>query len=144
MKTTFRPLTDRETEMLTAFAREHGPGWKHALSTLWMRAAAQPTLHCLRNSHGPSWLAEFHMAQPARIVSGGRVVVDRGSAALGLRKGDRLTVVEALDDLVVIVDDAGRVLGFNDVGDRGARVTTLRRYGGDVEVRALNCDAPRE
>lgn len=88
-KTKHRPLTDRETEALTEFAREHGPRWKYALETLWMRAAAQPTLHCLRNSHGPAWLEALDLPQPDRIVPGVTATVTRGSRAIGLLKGAR-------------------------------------------------------
>jgi hypothetical protein len=87
-----RPLTDRETAALTDFAREHGPRWKRALETLWMRAAAQPTLHCLRNSHGPAWLEGFDLPQPDRIVPGVTATVTRGSRAIGLLKGARVRV----------------------------------------------------
>jgi hypothetical protein len=89
---TKRPLTDREVAALTEFAREHGPRWKYALETLWYRAAAQPTLHCLRNSHGPAWLESFQMEQPARIAPGVTATVVRGSRAIGLLKGARVRV----------------------------------------------------
>ena len=91
-ETKHRPLTDRETAALTDLAREHGPRWKAKLSTLWMRAAAQPTLHCLRNSHGPAWLESFEMEQPARIVPGVTATVVRGSRSVGLLKGARVRV----------------------------------------------------
>lgn len=143
--TTFAPLTDRETSALTAFAREHGPAWKARLSDLWMRAAAQPTLHCLRNSHGPAWLAQFQMAQPARIVTGGRVVVERGNKRLGLRKGMRLFVTRA--DAVVVLqteDFPALTISFEGDHDLTALVTSLQCAEGTIEVRALGCEAPRE
>jgi hypothetical protein len=140
-----RPLTDHETAALRAFAREHGPQWKYALTTLWMRAAAQPTLHCLRNSHGPAWLEAFAMEQPARIVSGGSVVVERGCKALGWRKGMRLFVTRA-DAIVVLQTEElpARTVAFAEDHDLTAMVTTLRCAEGTVEVRALGCEAPRE
>lgn len=140
-----RALTDSETAALRAFAREYGPKWKDRLADLWQRAAAQPTLHCLRNSHGPAWLDAFVMEQPARIVVGGRVVVERGSKRLGLRKGTRLFVTRADATVVVQTEDfPARTVAFGEDHDLTAMVTTLRCADGVIEVRALGCEAPRE
>lgn len=141
----FRPLTECETAALRAFAREHGPAWKARLADLWYRAAAQPTLHCLRNSHGPAWLESFAMEQPARIVTGGLVVVERGSKTLGIRKGQRLSVVSADPATVLLLaDDRSHAVAFTGVDGLTAMVTELRDAAGAISVRAIGCEAPRE
>lgn len=55
------PLTSDELDAIAQFANEHGRTWKAELRDLWMRAAAPPTLHRLRNTHGPSWLVAFRL-----------------------------------------------------------------------------------
>jgi len=55
------PLTPDQLRALQDFARRHGPRWKAHLRELWMRATACPTLHQLRNTHGPSWLDRFRL-----------------------------------------------------------------------------------
>jgi hypothetical protein len=158
-----RPLTDRETAALTDFAREHGPRWKYALETLWMRAAAQPTLHCLRNSHGPAWLNGFDLPQPARIVPGVTATVVRGSRAVGLLKGARVRVerVEARADAIYVTLAYGgaRVGVFGEVektfrvapgSSLGALTTALTevkplRSAGDARIEIeTSYYAPRE
>lgn len=57
----FAPLTEAQQTALANFAAANGPGWKLTLGTLWMRAAAPPVLHALRNSHGPAWLDAFDL-----------------------------------------------------------------------------------
>lgn len=150
---TFAPLTDRQTAALTAFARQYGPQWKTKLADMWYRAAAQPTLHCLRNSHGPAWLESFHMEQPARLVAGSGVTVLKGSAALGvaLRKGHPFVSVERVDGTVVYlrVREAkeDRVIGLRAKSEAalGELTTTLSDPSGNsIVVEAWNCDAPRE
>lgn len=54
-------LTDHQAAVIRAFAEDHGRRWKATLRDLWMRAAAEPTLHNLRNTHGPSWLAGYRL-----------------------------------------------------------------------------------
>jgi hypothetical protein len=58
---TLPALTQAQIAVLQDFARANGRNWKSALRDLWMRAAAGPTLHDLRNTHGPSWLANFRL-----------------------------------------------------------------------------------
>ncbi len=139
----FRALTDAEAAALRAFAREYGPAWKRHLATLWARAAATPVLHCLRNDLGHDWLDGFAMVQPARVVAGGRVVVERGSRALGIRKGDRLGVVDVRLGVVTLAAESLGPVAFA-AGDCCALVTSLRHALGTIEVRALGCEAPRE
>lgn len=142
---TFRPLTDDEAEALRAFAREHGPAWKQRLAALWQRAAAIPVLHCLRNDLGHDWLDGFAMVQPARVVVGGRVVVERGSTALRLRKGDRLEVADVQRGVVTLAGEAfGAPIVAFEADDCAAMVTTLRHPRGVIAVRALGCEAPRD
>lgn len=54
-------LDAEQREALREFAAEYGERWKAELGTLWMRGAARPTLHALRNSHGPEWLSRFEL-----------------------------------------------------------------------------------
>lgn len=148
-----RPLTDRETEALTAFAREYGPRWKTVLSDLWYRAAAQPTLHSLRNSHGPAWLESLYLPQPARLVAGVGVHVTKGSTALciGLRKGNPFVSVERVDGAVVYlrVREAreDRVIGLRAKSEAalGDMTTVLSDVSGNcITVKAWDYYAPRE
>lgn len=54
-------LTPEQDAAIRAFAKRHGGNWKATLRDLWMRAAASPDLHSLRNTHGPAWLAAFQI-----------------------------------------------------------------------------------
>lgn len=54
-------LTAEQEAALAAFAERNGRRWKSALSDAWMKAAAPPILHHLRNTHGPSWLASYRL-----------------------------------------------------------------------------------
>ncbi len=56
-------LTDEQCRALVVYAAQHGRTWKARLRDEWMRAAAAPELHRLRNTHGPSWLARFRMPE---------------------------------------------------------------------------------
>ena len=40
-----------------------GRVWKARLRRLWERGEAGPTLHRLRNTHGPAWLAGFRFPE---------------------------------------------------------------------------------
>lgn len=53
---TFPPLSADEQHALLDFATKNGRLWKARLAELWVRAAADPVLHRLRNTHGPDWL----------------------------------------------------------------------------------------
>jgi hypothetical protein len=55
----YPPLMLAQVEALRAYATIHGRTWKVKLSAEWMRASAEPLLHGLRNSHGPSWLKGY-------------------------------------------------------------------------------------
>ncbi len=46
---------------LQDYAKEHGRTWKAKLRDDWMNARTTGPLHELRNSHGPSWLANFRL-----------------------------------------------------------------------------------
>ena len=73
--TNYRPLTAQELEALQTFAKEQGRTWKSKLSdTYWYNARIWEEwngmecskdkgylLHSLRNTHGPSWLADFKL-----------------------------------------------------------------------------------
>jgi hypothetical protein len=65
-----RPLTDLELIELRTFADVEGKRWKHILQMeYWWRGipvrdkhgCEYPTLYGLRNTHGPSWLQDFHL-----------------------------------------------------------------------------------
>jgi hypothetical protein len=58
----YPPLMLAQVEALRAYARRHGRTWKAELHAEWMRASAEPLLHGLRNSHGPSWLKGYALA----------------------------------------------------------------------------------
>jgi hypothetical protein len=69
-RTTYRPLMSEETAAIQAFAAEKGRKWKEELSMVyWYNARIWRgpvpdmgrVLHCLRNSHGPSWLASYRL-----------------------------------------------------------------------------------
>lgn len=55
----FEPLTAEQKDALRAFAQQNGRLWKEKLSDKWYSASADPILHGLRNTHGPSWLAKL-------------------------------------------------------------------------------------
>lgn len=52
----FPTISDAERNALLRFAQNNGRLWKARLSEQWVRAAAEPVLHRLRNTHGPDWL----------------------------------------------------------------------------------------
>lgn len=58
-------LTDEQVDAIQFFAKQHGRRWKFRLSALWMRAAADPILHNLRNTHGPTWLMAYRLSPVA-------------------------------------------------------------------------------
>ena len=58
----YPPLMLAQVEALRAYARRHGCSWKAELQAEWMRASAEPLLHTLCNSHGPSWLSRLVLA----------------------------------------------------------------------------------
>lgn len=62
----FAPLTPEQSAALARFAASHGLGWKAVLRAQWTAASAEPELHRLRNTHGPSWLAAFQLDAPPR------------------------------------------------------------------------------
>ncbi len=61
----YPPLMVAQVEALRAYARDHGRSWKTELRAEWMRASAEPLLHGLRNSHGPSWLKGYALPAAA-------------------------------------------------------------------------------
>ena len=54
-------LDAEQTAALAAFAAEHGRSWKAQLRRQWERASANPILHGLRNTHGPTWLDRYRL-----------------------------------------------------------------------------------
>jgi len=57
MEADYPPLMRTQAAALRAYARTYGPRWKPMLRAEWLNETAEPMLHSLRNSHGPSWLA---------------------------------------------------------------------------------------
>ncbi len=55
----YPPLMRDQAAALRAYARKHGRFWKRKLWFEWMNATAEPLLHHLRNTHGPTWLHRF-------------------------------------------------------------------------------------
>ncbi len=56
-----QPVDDETVAALRAFAKRHGRSWKFELGVKWMNASADPVLHRLRNTHGPTWLAGYKL-----------------------------------------------------------------------------------
>lgn len=54
-----RPLTNEEHAAVLEYALAHGANWKDELNADWMNARTTGILQALRNSHGPSWLADW-------------------------------------------------------------------------------------
>ena len=52
-------LSVEQMAELRSIADKNGRIWKSRLRDQWMKASAPPVLHGLRNTHGPSWLADF-------------------------------------------------------------------------------------
>lgn len=50
----------KQQAALAAFAAVHGRRWKAELHRQWEAASAEPELHRLRNTHGPTWLDRYH------------------------------------------------------------------------------------
>jgi hypothetical protein len=68
-------ITAEQQDHLQRFAEQEGRLWKARLRESWMRGQ-QPNLgsetsvvlYALRNSHGPSWLADFKLIGPATVM----------------------------------------------------------------------------
>ena len=56
------PLMLAQVVRLHAYARDRDHTWKAKLWTEWMNATAEPLLHGLRNTHGPTWLKKLSLA----------------------------------------------------------------------------------
>ena len=56
------PLTTEEHAAIAAYALARGENWKDDLLADWMDGRTQGTLQHLRNSRGPSWLADYSLA----------------------------------------------------------------------------------
>lgn len=57
----YPPLLLDQQAALQTYAAEHGRCWKENLLADWMNASAEPLLHRLRNSHGPTWLLRLKL-----------------------------------------------------------------------------------
>ena len=57
----YPPLLHEQRVALRAYAHEHGRRWKEYLLAEWIKATAEPLLHRLRNTHGPSWLLAYRL-----------------------------------------------------------------------------------
>lgn len=63
-KNQYAPLDQEQLDALREFAdRYEGQDWKSKLNLAWMRASEPGVLQALRNSHGPSWLADFELPE---------------------------------------------------------------------------------
>ena len=63
-----RPLTNEEHATVLEYALAHGADWKDELNIDWMNARTTGILQALRNSHGPSWLADYSIADWPRAL----------------------------------------------------------------------------
>ena len=88
--TKLRPLTNDEHAAIAAYAMEQGKNWKSKLRDDWMNAKTTGILQALRNSHGPSWLADYSLADWPRSLFSTEVALDQTPdprlAALACRK----------------------------------------------------------
>ncbi|MGI2036346.1 hypothetical protein ACRQ1B_28625 [Rhizobium panacihumi] len=75
--TDIRPLTSDEHAAVQAYALEHGSDWKAALRDDWMNAKTTGTLQALRNSHGPSWLDAYSIADWPRSLFSAEIALDQ-------------------------------------------------------------------
>lgn len=75
--TPIRPLTNEEHVAVQAYALEHGRNWKAALRDDWMNARTTGILQALRNSHGPSWLVNYSLADWPRSLFSAEIALDQ-------------------------------------------------------------------
>lgn len=54
-------VTPEQLQALTRYAGKHGKGWKSKLLGDWMMARAEPCLHALRNTLGPTGLSALDL-----------------------------------------------------------------------------------
>ncbi|QDJ12280.1 hypothetical protein HVPorG_05054 (plasmid) [Roseomonas mucosa] len=73
----YLPLLQDQRAALRAYAAEHGRCWKAHLLADWMNATAEPLLHQLRNSHGPTWLLRLKLQRLPRTGRKARTIVSR-------------------------------------------------------------------
>ena len=73
----YPPVTRADLDALRRYADKHGRRWKHRLWVDWMNASAEPTLHGLRNSHGPTWLEQFRWPNPVPAGPGDAAAAQR-------------------------------------------------------------------
>ncbi|MFT4159790.1 hypothetical protein [Shinella sp.] len=57
-----KPLTTEEHAAITAYALVHSENWKDELLADWMEGRTQGVLQHLFNTRGPSWLADYSLA----------------------------------------------------------------------------------
>lgn len=65
------PLTAEQEAALQAYAVRHGRRWKSILNNAWMGGAPHDDggiLRGLRNTHGPTWLQSYRLAEPKPSV----------------------------------------------------------------------------
>jgi hypothetical protein len=69
------PLTEEQKKALRNFKRVHGKSWRTILSNQWMKAHVSGisdhdchVLYCLRNTNGPTWLANLKLSDFMRPV----------------------------------------------------------------------------
>ena len=116
-------LPNAEKMAVLAFAKQHGRIWKARLSELWVRAAAEPTLHRLRNTHGPDWLRTLNLEELVNVSSDPDVEVSlnagierevQGLRAQGFSRAcicERSAEIEERVRQRLIVDDRRRQTG---------------------------------
>ena len=75
--THLRPLTNEEHAAVQAYALEHDRNWKSALRDDWMNAKTTGILQALHNSHGPSWLAEYSIADRPHSLFSPETAIDQ-------------------------------------------------------------------
>lgn len=85
-----RHLTNEEHATVLEYALAHGANWKDNLNIDWMNTRTTGILQAARNSHGPSWLADYSLADwPRSLFSAETTLANAPNprlAALACRK----------------------------------------------------------
>jgi hypothetical protein len=69
-------LTPEQRAFIMKFASDNGRSWKKKLADQWLNAEGPQESMAIRNSFGPSWLADFKMSK-ANEINDARDLVNR-------------------------------------------------------------------
>lgn len=84
-------ITPEQREFILTFAEQNGRSWKKKLNDLWAKGEGPQESIALRNTLGPSWLAEFQLSK-VEAISESQLVRDRVSRRIesALQRKSRL------------------------------------------------------